>query len=236
MAKRIALVLCLLAGAFGASTPAQTALTPSKTTFQTTATAQAAATTLTLEDLPPGFTALPPNLTAEIISRLDLLSQQLGPGSPKPENTFAFVNQQDFQMVLGFTSQLPSASEQATFDTSLQTLEQPEVQQQLMSQLQEQLKAFEGVKVTEIDYNAPLGLDNLADASTGVTLSVELQGQSLRLDCAAFRRNQLGAFTAVMYPNGQPPLVTVSDAARKLDARILQSSGRGNRSQFAHTQ
>ncbi len=179
-----------------------------------------AASTLTLQDLPPGFTELPPEISAALSSRLDVLSQQLGQGNLKPENFFAFVNPQDFQIVLGFTSKIPEKPQQASFDASMQQLSKPEVQQRMLSQLQERIKKIGEIKVT--DYRTLPGLNNLANASTGITLGLEMKGQPLRVDCATFRRNSTGAFTAVIYPNGKPPKVAVGEVAQKLDGRIVQ--------------
>ena len=238
MAKRISLSLCLLAGVIVAGVPAQAAITTAQTLSQPLLTAkygtvktifrmaaeQLAPTpaTLTVEDLPPGFTELPPELAATIASRLEILKQELGQGNMKPENFFAFVNPKNFQIVLGFTGKLPNPSEQASFDASLDKAKQPDVQQQTLSVLQQKLKAFGPIKVTE--YRLIPDLSNLANASTGMTLAMEMQGQPLRLDLAAFRRNATGALTGVMYTNGEQPLIGVGNLARKLDQRIEQFS------------
>lgn len=238
MAKRISLSLCLLAGVIIAGVPAQAAITTAQTLSQPSLTAkqgtvkmvlqmaaeQLAPTpaTLTVEDLPPGFTELPPELATMLASRLELLKQELGQGNMKPENFFAFVNPKNFQIVLGFTGKLPNQSEQASFDASLEKVKQPEVQQQTLSVLQEKLKSFGQIKVT--DYRSIPDLSNLANASTGMTLAMEMQGQPLRLDLAAFRRNATGALTGIMYANGEQPLVGVGDLARKLDQRIEKFS------------
>ena len=247
MPKRISLTLCLLTGvifsgvpveAARATSPASSSVQPIAQygiaeTFTQIAAEQptAAQAMLTLKDLPSGFRELPPELAAEFASRLNVLSQQVGQGSLKPENFFAFVNPENFQIVLGFTNKFPNQPEQASFDASLQQLQKPEVQQQILSQLQEQLKAYGEIKVTE--YTALPGLNNLANASTGITLALEMQGQPLRLDFATFRRNTVGAFTAVMYPKGEQAAIAVGDVARKLDGRILQLSADANRSSLA---
>lgn len=238
MAKKLSLSLCLLAGVIIAGVPARAAITTAPTVSQLPLTAkpgivksilQIAAdqtapkqATLTVEDLPSGFRELPPELAASIASRLEVLKQELGQGNMKPENFFAFVNPQNFQIVLGFTGNLPNQAEQASFDASLEQVKQPEIQQRTMSVLQEKLKAFGAIKVTE--YRLIPDLNNVANASTGMTLAMEMKGQPLRMDLAAFRRNAMGAFTAIMYTNGEQPVVGVGDLARKLDLRIEQLS------------
>ena len=157
--------------------------------LQMAAEQSVSAPTLTLDDLPPGFTALPPEIASAIASRLDSLRQQVAQVDLKPENFFAFVNPQNFQLVLGFTGKLPNEQEQANFDASLQKLQQPDTQQQAIALLQEKLKKIRGMKVTE--YRLLPEANNLANASTGLALDMEMQGQPLRLDFAAFRRNDM---------------------------------------------
>lgn len=238
MAKRISSSLSLLAAVIIAGVPFQGAsataptlsqqnLTakprPNKTFLQRVAQKTAPAqATLTLADLPPGFRPLPPEVAARLFSRLEVFQQQMGQGALKPENVFAFVNPQNFQIVLGFTGQLPSQAQQASFDAGLEKIEHPEAQKRALSLLQASLQTFGEVKVTE--YRTISDLSNLANASTGMALGVEMQGQPLRVDIAAFRRNKMGAFTGVVYAKGDKPLLPIREVAQKLDRRIEQSS------------
>ena len=249
MPQSIPLGLCLLFSILVAGVPAKAVMTTSPTVSPGQPIAQegiaeailqvaaeqpaSTAATVTLKDLPPGFTELPPELSATLSSRLDVLAQQLGRGNLKPENFFAFVNPQDFQIVLGFTSQLSNQPEQASFDANMQQLQKPDVQQQMLSQLQEKLKQAGEIQVT--DYRTLPGLNDVANASTGITLGLKTKGQPLRLDFAAFRRNSVGAFTAVMYANGGQPKVAVGEVARKLDSRIVQLSANTNASPSTNT-
>lgn len=244
MAKRKSLSFFLLLGFSLASIPTQATMATTATTWPTQSIAQqrvetpanpatepatSTAATLTLEDLPAGFQKLPPQIAAQMASRLSSLGQKLGQENLKPENFFAFVNPQKFQIVLGFTTKLPEKQAQASFDASIQQLEKPEVQQRMQILLQEQLKTLGGAKVTEC--KALPGLNNLANASTALTIGIEMQGQPLRMDVAAFRRNSVGAFTGVMYTNDRSPELGVGDVARKLDGRIVKLASANNRSQ-----
>jgi hypothetical protein len=242
MAKKLSLTLCLVTSLIFAGIPVQAKLAQAATTYPTPAIAQqgiaeivlqmaaqqaASAATLTLEDLPPGFTQLPPELATAIASRLESLRQQLAQVDLKPENFFAFVNQQNFQLVLGFTGKLPNEQEKVNFDASLQKLQQPDAQRQMIDLLQEKLKKIQGIKVTE--YKTLPELNNLANASTGLALDMEMQGQPLKLDFAAFRRDSVGAFTAVMYAKTGKPAIAVGDLVQKLDNRIVKLSAQTNR-------
>lgn len=235
MPKRISLSFFLLFGIILAGVPAHAAITKAsaasqklpvaqqgiaETLLQMAAEQPAPKAALTLSDLPSGFTELPPEISAALSSRLEVFSQQLGQGKMKPENFFAFVNPENFQIVLGFTSKIPNQPEQTSFDANLQQLQKPEVQQQMLSQLQEKVKKLGDIKV--IEYKALPDLNNLANASTGIAMELEMKGQPLRIDCAAFRRNSVGAFTAVMYPKGEQPKLAVGEVAQKLDTRIVQ--------------
>ncbi|MBD1922335.1 hypothetical protein H6F77_14760 [Microcoleus sp. FACHB-831] len=234
MAKKLSLILGLLAGTLLAASPAVTSplvgapqitaqqqVSPSETPPKTTDA------TLTLEDLPPGFQELPPEITAQIASQFQTLVQQVSQQSVKPDKFTAFVNPQNFQLIVAFTGKLPDTAGQAQFDASLQQLQQPQVQQQLKTRLQQMLQAYQGIKV--VDYQPLTELYSLANASTGLTLAVDMQGQPLRMDAAVFRRNAVGAFTVVTYVNGNKPTIGVGDVARKLDGKILQSSPSANR-------
>jgi len=102
----------------------------------------------------------------------------------------------------------------------MQQLSKPEVQKQMLTQLQERVKLLGEIKVT--DYRSLPGLTDIANVSTGITIGLETRGQPLRIDIAAFRRDATGGFTGVMYPLDKQPTVGVGDVARKLDGRIGQ--------------
>lgn len=226
MHKRFTLTLCLLLGASWTSgiAPFALAQTPNPATVAPVVAPQQTAPTaaLTLEDLPEGFQELPPQVTAELITQFDSFRNQLAQSSLKPEKFFAFVNRKDFQVIVGFTGTLPNQPEQATFDASLKQLQEPEVQQQMMNQFRQGLKAAPGIEF--INYSPLPELNNVAEAGTGMSVAVSMQGKPVRLDIASFRRNRVGAVAAVMYTDGQAPLISVNDVVRKLDNRILQFS------------
>lgn len=228
MANKLALTLSLLTGAILAGTPAVTVFAAPVPVVITQQQSAKPAVKLTLADLPPGFQELPPELTAQIATRLEPFRQQLAKANIKPEDFFAFVNPENFQLVMGVAGDLPNQQAQTQFDASLQQLQNPELQQRLLSQLQASLKSFKGIEV--VDYKSLPALNNVANASTGFTLSVKMQEQPVNFDMATFRRGQVAAFTAVMYVNGETAQVAVKDVATKLDNRIVQSSAAVNSS------
>lgn len=191
----------------------------------------ASAPTLTLQDLPPGFQELPAELRPGIAAQLDIIKRVLGQQNLSLGNYFAFVNPQQLEVVLGFNTTLPNQPlALLKFDASLRQLQQPKARQQLVSQVQQGLKASP-VGITVVEQAALPDLNNLANASAGMTLALQLQSlPSLRSDIVAFRRNQVGSVTAVFYLNGSKPAISLKDVATKLDDRILQSSPTANSS------
>lgn len=176
--------------------------------------------TLTLEDLPEGFQELSPQMAAQVLAQLEALRPQLAQGGLKPDKFFAFIHPKNFQVVMGFTGMLPNQPEQASFDAGLKQLQDPEVQQVMVSQMREELKQSPGIEF--LNYSLLPAINNLAESATGMSLAVSMQGQPIRMDVASFRRNAVGAFAAVMYTDGQAPSISLDDVARKLDNRILQ--------------
>lgn len=240
MIKRISLSLGLLSGILFTGNPvhADIPLTPvspaSPTVPQTISQASTSTNVkLLLEDLPEGFQELPPELTASLASQFRLLTQQFQDANLNPENLFAFVNPESFQIVLGFTSPL-SEQDWVNFDTNVQQLQQPEIQQLLVSQLKQRLQGMGEINVLE--YKPLPQLNNFADTSTGFTLGIDMEGTPLQLDMATFRRGGMIAFTGVMYVNGQMPLIQVGDVAQKLDSRIVQRSAQSYPASLANHQ
>jgi hypothetical protein len=218
----------------------------------------ASGATLTVEDMPPGFQAVPPQMTANFV---EMLRKQLGQFSINPQNLFAFITQpnnspnsssttnssnsssttssqnspsttnspnsqsttssQNSQIVVGYTGIFADKTAQDNFDAALKQMQQPEMQQQLLSQIREQLKNSAGIEIQE--YSLIPELNNFAEASTGMSLKILMAGQPMRIDIGSFRRNTTGALAAVMYPEGQTPKISLTEIARKLDTRISQA-------------
>lgn len=179
--------------------------------------------TLTLQDLPPGFQEVPPQIKKQLVTWLEPFRQLLAKGNLPLDNFFAFANLQKFEVVFGFSRVLPNQPlALSIFDATLQQLQQTAAQQQLIDQLRERGRTIPGIEL--IEYAALPELSNLANASTGLTLAAKLQGRPIRIELAGFRRNTIGAFTAVFYVDGTQPVVSLKDVVSKLDNRILQLS------------
>lgn len=179
--------------------------------------------TLTVQDLPDGFQEVPPQIKQQIATWMEPFKQLLAKGNIPLSNFFAFANLQKFEVIFGFTTILPDQPlALATFDTALQQLQQTANRQQLIGKIRERLQFTQIIEFGE--YEALPELNNLANASTGLTLAGKLQGRPVRIDVAGFRRNTVGGFTAVFHTDGVKPVVPVKDVVSKLDDRILQFS------------
>ncbi len=64
--------------------------------------------------------------------------------------------------------------------------------------------------------------DNTGEVSAGWRSQGKIQNIPMNVDYAIFRRGKIGAFTAIIYLDGTKPTVTISDAARKLDSRMME--------------
>ncbi|MEC4982581.1 MAG: hypothetical protein SAJ37_02685 [Oscillatoria sp. PMC 1068.18] len=233
MAKKLSFTLCLLTGIFFSAVSAKAQIpfqlaqfeseNPVQTLSQTAPAPSLPVVALTVEDLPSGFEKLSPELTEQIASQFQFFRGDLGENTLEPDNFFVFVNPDEFQVVLGYTGDLATEAAQKNFDANLEQLQQPAAQQAMLAQMREKLKTVGAVEITSY---APLPqLSNLGNASTGMTMAVKMQGKPFRMDMASFRRNRVGAFTAVMYLDEEVSPVAVGEVARQLDSKILQLSG-----------
>ncbi|MGB3205100.1 MAG: hypothetical protein WBB28_08940 [Crinalium sp.] len=233
MTKKLPLLLSLLAsivltGSYSKGAIAQ----PASQAKVSTTTVQLAATDtqtkpgvkLTVQDLPAGFQPLSPEVAAMIATQLEAFKQKLNLANIKTDDVFAFVNPNTLQVIVGVTANLPTQTDQAKFDASLQDLQKPAVQEQMLAQLKQQLKLLPQVPVQVVSYKTLTDMDKLATTSTGLQVGVNIIGQAVNMDMGIFRREKVGALTAVLYMNEDQPSLSIADAARKLDSKIIQST------------
>jgi hypothetical protein len=164
--------------------------------------------TLTLQDLPPGFTkesAQEDNFKKQISQQKDF----------KPETVFAFqkVDSKYFQLVLGFTLLAPVEIDRASFDASFP---KSEFAQNFVTALNEG-NQVNFSKVVE----QPLP-DNIGQFSAGWTSRGTMEGIPMRIDVGIFGRGKLVSCLLTLYVEGNSSTVPISELARKLDNRIIQ--------------
>lgn len=127
------------------------------------------------------------------------------------ESFFALLEPTNFEMVMGFTTQLNSLLKRTGFDLSLH---KPETL----------LKAFlGGTGETDISQmeELPEFKDTVGDSSAGMTVVADMEGMGMRMDVVVFRRKSIGSLVIAMYLDGQEPPVSLMEAATKFDEKIV---------------
>jgi hypothetical protein len=156
------------------------------------------------QDLPPGFQGMP----AEDLAKL---KQELSENDLSVESVFAFMEPNNFELLLGLTTPLKNQQSQKDFE---QILAEPEVLRELVTDGMGETQIVEQIEIEE--------LDNIGESVAGVTLKLNLEGVPAQLDIVAFRRQSIGAFMFLLYLDGQTPRMPIVNLARILDDRALE--------------
>ena len=162
---------------------------------------------LTSQDLPAGFIEMPP----------DTLKNMVG-GIPnfKPASVFGYLknDNQQFQIVTGFTTQLPNKTDRTQFDAEIG---QDTFAQEFSKGLNNSNKEYQFANVTALTLE-----DQIGEVSAGWRTQGKVKGVPLNVELALFRRGKIGSFVAIIYLDGSKPAVTISQAARQLDKHIIK--------------
>jgi hypothetical protein len=166
---------------------------------------------LTLQDLPPGFTEMPSDYVASLRNKL---SQ--GPEF-KAASIFAYQKidskLSELQLLIGFTFQLSDPTLQAAFDQGMG--------EGIFA------KAFtQGLNDDkELQFSPPATLtlqDKIGEVSAGWRSQGKVENIPMNVDLALFRRGQIGVVMATIYLDGTKPTITISEAGRKFDSRMMK--------------
>ncbi|HEY9300202.1 MAG TPA: hypothetical protein VIQ31_28325 [Phormidium sp.] len=162
---------------------------------------------LTLQDLPAGFTEMPPATIQKLVSRLNRL---------KTGSVFAYQKNDDqqFQIVGGFTTPLPNRIDRATFDAQIR---EGSFAQQFSQRLNSGNNEYQFANLTALTLE-----DKIGEVSGGWTTQGKIQGVTMNVEVALFRRGKIGSFLMIIYLDGNKPAITISEAARKLDSRMME--------------
>lgn len=136
---------------------------------------------------------------------LSALQQNL----PQKSLAFGFSDQVKHQVVMGYLISYATRSEQAAFD----------------EMMPEMLDLFATAYGATTEPEMISGLDDLGEtrvASTFVSSGGEI---NLRWENVLFRRNEIGVFLFLLYPDGEEPAVPAGVLTHLLDQRIIQSLG-----------
>ncbi|MEG3896786.1 hypothetical protein QT989_14080 [Microcoleus sp. SVA1_B6] len=63
--------------------------------------------------------------------------------------------------------------------------------------------------------------DKIGEVSAGWTTQGKIQGVTMNVELSLFRRGKIGSFLMMIYLDGSKPAITISEAARKLDSRMM---------------
>lgn len=214
MKKKVVFLVCLLISAgLGGTVGEESIAIPSRSLPNTlsadipTPAAELSKLVLTLGDLPTGFRELPPATFQQLVTRLDRF---------KPASVFAYnkSDDQQSQVILGFTMQVSNPTERAKFDAEIRE----------GSFAKELSKGLNGDSPEDRfpDFT-PLTLeDKIGETSASWTSTGKIQGQPVNVELAVFRRGTIVSCLMFMYLNGKKPAITMSAAARQLDKRIVE--------------
>ena len=166
---------------------------------------------LTLQDLPPGFTEMPSDYVASLRNKLNQ-----GPDF-KAASIFAYQKIDskllELQLLIGFTFQLSDPTLQAAFDQG--------IGEGIFA------KAFtQGLNDDkELQFTPPATLtlqDKIGEVSAGWRSQGKVENIPMNVDLALFRRGQIGVVMATIYLDGTKPTITISEAGRKFDSRMME--------------
>lgn len=199
------------------STPTNTATatntpTPTNTaTITPTPLPDLSAARIILQDLPTIFAEMP----LEIFG-LDEEAPAFAELNLESIYAYAGAEEDSFEIILGFTALLSSAFEQTAYDVALTN---PDLLLQTV---------MTGFISPGTDTNAvaelPLPeLEDSANTSTGLTVTVIFEGGLLRVDFAMFRQDLAGVLIVVLYPDATVPFVSIHDLNQILKQRIAST-------------
>ena len=191
------------------STPTTTATPTDTPTITPTPGPDLSQAVLTLDDLPEDFEDASEEFNAIAPGfEMDAFPYQY-------LESFVFMDDCQCEFIVGITFHLPWRSQQKEFDQFSAGFAR------IMIDSAELLGGESEVRRSE----DLVGLEDIGDAVTGVTTTVGSNGGQTRMDIVVFRRGIVGAWIFVYYPEGEIPVVSIDELARKLDARIVDVIG-----------
>ncbi|RME89295.1 MAG: hypothetical protein D6770_04980 [Anaerolineae bacterium] len=153
-------------------------------------------------DLPADFEEVPPE-------ELGLSPEELSSENFTVENVFAFLNPKTVEIILGFNSLLLTTTERLGFDVAINN---PDL---FMTGF---VQGFGPVESQE----ELTGFDDIGETALATSVSAKMESVPMKIEMVLFRRENVGAFIAYLYPEGTQTTVTLHDLATTLDARITQ--------------
>jgi len=191
-------------------TPTAT-LIPTKTSTPTPApsatpqpTPDFSSAVLKLQDLPEGFVEIP---SSEMMALFESAEEEQG---FTYRSIFMFMNPNTFEIVIGMTMEMTSTMSQLGADMMLNN---PDILiGPMVSGISGQAEVIEQEPIS--------GLVGIGDASTGMTMVVNMEGVRTRFDIGIFREDIVLGMLMVMYQDGATPSISLEKLMPLLDQRI----------------
>ena len=214
MKKQVVLLVCLLiSAAWGGGVGGESIATPVRSNSNHLSAdipepaADLSNLVLTLQDFPPGFTKVP----LDPLKNKDSFLPDF-----KPASLFGYLKNDDqpFQIVVGFTTQLSNQIDRAKFDAAISEGSFAQVFYQYSKNSNKEAQ-FTNLTALSLE-------DKIGEVSGGWRTQARMPGETANFEFAVFRRGKIGSFMIIMYFDGNKPPVTISEVARQLDSRIME--------------
>ncbi|MEG4798971.1 hypothetical protein QUB63_02785 [Microcoleus sp. ARI1-B5] len=215
MKKKLVFLVCLLiSAALGGAVGEKSIAIPTRSNTNTlsadipTPAADLSGLVLRLQDLPAGFTEMPPATIQKLVSGLQSL---------KPASVFAYNKSDDqhFQVIIGFTKDLTNLIDRTQFDAEMKA-------NIFAEEFSKGLNSSGNKEVQFTNLTALTLEEKIGEVSRGWTNKGKIRGVTMNVEIAVFRRGKIGNYLIMMYLDGSKPAITISEVAQKLDKRIVE--------------
>lgn len=127
---------------------------------------------------------------------------------------FGFFNEEDFNVILGWTAFLNNRLEQAIFDIYLKNYGE-EFMADMVSEIQGEI----------IEQNLLTGVNEIGEASIAFQLVVEVEDTpfDMAADIVYFRRDILAPLIMNMYFYGETPAISIHELGKIIDNKIIDA-------------
>ena len=166
---------------------------------------------ITAQDLPDNYVAFE---LEDMDLSVDDLQSMLGPDFQELQKVYSFIDDRNFQIIVGWTIYLPTILDRANMDVWLNHSENT----------LDELTALFGPETGITD----IGLfeqQDIGDASMGVHLKRDISGLStdMQIDMVVVRRGVIGIYVSKYYLVGEGAAPDIFELARILDARAVEA-------------
>jgi hypothetical protein len=187
--------------------PSPTNTPPAESTQSASSNINAESIILTSADLGPEFLEIP-------AETMGLTEESLTFGDTQFDGFFVFADN-NFNIYMGLTKVFETSGDQVGYDVLISN---PELMASVFA------ASFTAQSAGSFEATPLEGVDDIGDASGGVTGEAAIQGAPAAMEIIIFRRDEVGAMIMTISLSGSDLLMSTSDIARLLDAKIAKNS------------